>query len=67
MSSEKVVTNIIGESIIIERRSSESLVEIWTEDIITNRVGPSVDLNLSELIQLAAIIQDLITELEQDD
>jgi hypothetical protein len=66
MSSEKVITNIIGESIVIEK-GLNSLVQIWTEDIITNRIGPAIDLNLSELIQLAAIIQDLITELEEDD
>jgi hypothetical protein len=66
MSSEKLFCNIMGESVLFEKRN-KSTVQMWTEDVITNRIGPSVDLNLSELIQLAAIIQDLIQELEKDD
>jgi hypothetical protein len=67
MSNQNVIMNIVGESLIFERRSGGPLVEVWTEDIITNRVGPSVDLNLSELIQLASIVENLISELEKDD
>jgi hypothetical protein len=66
MSSDKVIMNMLGESIIFEKRNN-TLVQVWTEDIITSRIGPTVDLNLSQLIQLVAIIQDLIQELEKDD